>query len=169
MDITKTQQTLSKYSLWLMITTTIHHVYGAYIYHTPDRIHALAISIPVILLILYFDSRFSKSSPPHRTISTILYMVVIFVPTLLLIGVLEGIYNHIFKNILFSFRVSEHTIIHTFYGFYDPEIIEIPNDVFFEVTGIAQGFLAIPIAIYFARFSRYQINHHFSKDTEKKI
>jgi len=152
MDIVTTQQTVSKYSNWLMVTTSVHHIYGAYIYDTPERLHVLAISIPVILLTYFFDSYFRKTSPTHKNIMVLAYAAVIFVPSLLLIGVLEGVYNHILKNILYFSNVSEDTIINVFYHFYDAELVEMPNDFLFELTGVAQGVLAIPLALQFFRY-----------------
>lgn len=161
MDIVKTQEAVSKYSNWLMVTTSVHHIYGAYIYDTPERLHVLAISIPVMVLTYFFDGYFRKKAPPHKKIMVLLYAMVILVPSLLLIGVLEGVYNHILKNILFFSNVPEDTIINSFYYFYDDkstEMIEMPNDAIFELTGIAQGLLVIPLAIQFIRYISAQLS-----------
>lgn len=156
------QQMLSKYSNWLMITTSLHHVYGAYIYNTPERLHVLAVSIPVIIITYFFDRYFRKKTVPYKKVPTLLYAIVIFVPSLLLIGLLEGIYNHVLKNILFFSNVPEDTIKKTFYSFYEPELVEMPNDAIFELTGIFQGILAIALAIQFVRFVSKQL--HPGKD-----
>jgi hypothetical protein len=80
----------------------------------------------------------------------------------------EGIYNHILKNVLYFVGVGEETIIHKFYGFYEPGIVEMPNDVFFELTGVAQGFLAISIAVHLVRFNRNLLMDYLKMNTTSR-
>ena len=140
------QQQLSRYSNWLIITTS------AYIYNTPERLHVLAISIPVIALTLFFDYLFKKQPEPRSKLLVGLYGAVILIPSLVLIGILEGVYNHIFKNLLFFSNVPEDIIKKVFFGFYDPALVEMPNDIIFELTGMLQGILTIPLAKLFIRY-----------------
>lgn len=51
---------VTRYSIALMAITSIHHAYGAYIYHTPWRLHVLMLSIPVIVLTMLLHRRLQK-------------------------------------------------------------------------------------------------------------
>lgn len=135
-----------------MITTSLHHIYGAYIYDTPERLHVLAISIPVMIITYIFDRYFRNKTFPYKIVPTILYSIVILIPSLILIGIFEGIYNHVVKNILFFANVPESVIRQDFYGSYEQELLEAPNDFIFELTGVAQGVLAVLLAIQLHRF-----------------
>jgi hypothetical protein len=56
------------------------------------------------------------------------------------IGLYEGGYNHVVKNILYFGGVSTETLDEIY-----PSVYELPNDFLFELTGIAQfitGFLS---------------------------
>lgn len=152
-----------------MITTSVHHIYGAYIYNTPGRLHVLAISIPVIVLTRFFDWYFKTRTPPYKKAPAFLYAVLIFAPSLLLIGVVEGLYNHVLKNILFFSNVPEETIRQVFYNAYDPALLEMPNDTIFELTGVIQGILVIPLVIQFIRFVSNQRNFSRKAETNRKL
>lgn len=140
----KTIERLRKVSLLsnvLMILTSIHHVYGAYRYHTPERLHVLFISIPVTMLTVLLGRRLVKNK---TGISKVLFSVFIFivtVPSLLLIGLFEGVYNHILKNVLYFAGTPDNVMRE----FFRSKLYEMPNDVFFEITGIAQGLIAVPL------------------------
>lgn len=58
-------------------------------------------------------------------------------------ALVEGGYNHVVKNIVY-FAAGEETTWQLFQPpLYDEHEIEMPNDIFFEVTGILQFPLAV--------------------------
>jgi len=128
------------YSTALMILTSIHHIYGAIIYETPWRLHVLLISVPVILatwLLKYFmTARSSRIAVVHFW----LLLIVTLVPSIGMIGLYEGMYNHLVKNIMFFGGASKETLVKLF----PPPTYEMPSDLWFEVTGIAQALLVVP-------------------------
>src|SRR5688572_31080207 len=89
------------YSVALAVLTTIHHVYGAVLYQTPWRLHILMMSIPVIILTLIFRRQLTKKDSDNKCFAFWAFYFISLVPSLGFIGVFEGIYNHLFKNIMF--------------------------------------------------------------------
>lgn len=142
-----TQSKVSLYSNILMVLTSVHHAYGAMIYHTPWRLHILFISVPVIVATLLMN-RLALTS--YRSLWTWGYGVLIFTASVLLIGSYEGLYNHLLKNVLYFGGLSAGSMAVLF----PPGMYELPNDVFFEITGMLQGIVVIPLAIYFMRWVR---------------
>lgn len=115
--------------------TSVHHVYGAIVYRTPWRLHAVALSAVALLVMLgalALSRRFSDRKL-GRAAGWVFWAVnaVVFV---LLIGCFEGAYNHVLKNVLWlsGLPLSELRIL------FPPPTYELPNDVFFELTGVAQ-------------------------------
>ena len=66
------------------------------------------------------------------------------------IGLFEGGYNHAAKDILFVSGTSEALMRQLF----PPPLYEMPNDVFFEITGVAQFPLALWAAYEMSRLLR---------------
>lgn len=126
---------LLTYIASLVALTGIHHIYGAIIYKTPWRLHTLFINIPFFLLV-YFSffirkktkSRLLVKLLKHSTAMTVIILWVFWV------GLFEGVYNHILKNIVFFSGLSRSILL----TLYPSEIYEMPNDFFFEFTGIIQ-------------------------------
>ncbi|PSL29058.1 hypothetical protein [Chitinophaga ginsengisoli] len=146
------QQKVTLFSILLMMLTSIHHVYGAIVYHTPWRLHLLFLSIPVIALTLVLDRLLT---PTHnRPWIFRSYLVLTLLASIILIGVFEGLYNHVLKNILFAAGLPENAMG----KLYPPGIYEMPDNLFFEITGVLQGGIAIVLIIYFIRLIR---NTHY--------
>lgn len=148
---------LKKVTFWsilLMLMTSVHHVYGAYIYHTPWRMHVLLISIPVIIItwLLYQALKRGKG---HRAVFW-LYWIVTLIPSLGMIGLFEGVYNHVLKNILYFTGGTRATLDNLF----QPGIYELPNDFLFEFTGILQGVIVVPLIGQFIRLTRVVLIKH---------
>ena len=91
---------LAWYSIALMILTTIHHIYGAAIYNTPWRLHVLTISIPVAGLTFIVYWVLVRNRSKNRFLFW-LFIAVTLLVSIGMFGVVEGIYNHGLKNILF--------------------------------------------------------------------
>ena len=142
--------TVSRLSVALMVLTSIHHAYGAMIYNTPWRLHILMISVPVIIFTGIFYYWFLKKGIRTRSVFFGVYLVSTLVASVALIGLFEGVYNHLLKNALFYTGVSHQTLIYLF----PPPTYEMPNDFWFEFTGVLQGIVAIPLTVSFIRLIR---------------
>jgi hypothetical protein len=126
-------------SVVLAILTTIHHVYGAVLYDTPWRLHILVMSIPVIILTLILERQLRKKELSSGCIKFWLLYFITLVPSLGFIGVFEGIYNHLLKNIMY-FGGAGDGLLQTLFP---APTYEMPNDLLFEITGVMQGVIAI--------------------------
>jgi hypothetical protein len=127
------------YSVALAILTTIHHVYGAVIYNTPWRLHILMMSIPVIILTLILERQLRKTGVSSKCVRFWLLYFITLVPSLGFIGVFEGIYNHLLKNLMY-FGGAGDGLLQTLFP---APTYEMPNDLLFEITGVMQGVIAI--------------------------
>ncbi len=141
-----TQTQVSKmawHSIALMSLTSIHHVYGAIIYSTPWRLHILMLSIPVTALTLLLKLYFFKKKGKYRWAFKSAFLFVTLVPSIGMIGVYEGLYNHVLKNILFFSGASQETL----QSMFPAPMYEMPNDFIFEVTGVMQGLIVVPMIV----------------------
>jgi hypothetical protein len=132
-----------------MIVTSIHHVYGAWIYNTPWRRHVLFVSVPVIIITVLLNRRLSKKEYSRSSFLFWLYWLITFI-AFIGIGLFEGIYNHLLKDILFYAGVDHAILLQMF----PPPAYEMPNEFFFEFTGVLQAFIFIPLAFYFFRLTK---------------
>ena len=136
-------QKTAAYSNALMALTSIHHIYGAYIYDTPWRLHVLALSIPVMILNWY-----AAKKGAGNTLILYTFGLANLIMSIVLIGIFEGMYNHVAKNVLYFSELNDSTMTRLF----PPPTYVMPNDFFFELTGIAQGLLAIPLLYFFIKW-----------------
>jgi hypothetical protein len=148
--MTQTQVTkIAWYSIVLMILTSIHHVYGAIIYSTPWRLHVLIISIPVIALTLLLRWLLFKNESKYRWFLTGFFILITLVPSIGMIGIFEGLYNHVLKNIFFFSGASQNTL----QSMFPAPKYEMPNDFIFELTGVLQGFIVVPMIVILTRLA----------------
>ncbi|WP_420578193.1 hypothetical protein [Ekhidna sp.] len=115
--------------LMVYLITSLHHVYGAWLYETPWRNHIAYqgftwLILSYIILIIYW-----KWGKVWLKWTFVIVAGFFFV---LAIGVYEGLYNHLLKNLLYFAGVGE-TILQSMYP---PPKYELPNDLLFEVTGV---------------------------------
>ena len=98
-------------SAGVLILTVIHHLYGAAIYATPWRHHVAVIVLPVLLVLIfaYGLHQWRPLTLPGK-ISMWLFMVLILLFSVGLIGLYEGGYNHLVKNVLFFGGVPRRTL-----------------------------------------------------------
>ena len=135
----------------IIILTVIHHLYGAAIYATPWRHHVAVIALPVLLvLILAYGVYRWRPLTLLSKISMWLFMVLILLFPVGLIGLYEGGYNHLVKNVLFFGGVPRPTLERLF----PPPTYEMPDDLWFEVTGVLQFLIALWAAYYLYRLWR---------------
>ena len=72
-----------------------------------------------------------------REIAFWVFTAVVLVVPVALIGLFEGAYNHALKNALY-FAGASSTLMNRLFP---PPTYELPNDVFFEATGVMQAVL----------------------------
>jgi len=122
------------WSVGTMIMTLMHHLYGAKIYDEPFRLHVALFAIPVIVVLLTTYSRYEKTA--NIVLKKIFFVIFLFVSifcSVAGIGIYEGGYNHVIKNILYFGGISTEILDQIY-----PSVYELPNDFIFELTGIAQ-------------------------------
>lgn len=147
--IMKTLQRTTFFTILLLVLTAVHHAYGAFVYHTPWRLHVLFVAIPVMILVYLFD-RLLRKYPDNRPIRVSYLLAVLLFP-LLLIGLYEGVYNHLIKNIIFLVTGNNSF----FKGLFPPPVYEAPDNVGFEITGILQAFVFYPLLTNFLQMIKF--------------
>lgn len=150
----KSLQRTTLFTALLLLLTSIHHVYGAIIYHTPWRLHILFIAIPVMILVFLLD--FLQRRYPHAPWLMVLYIVFVLLFPLLGIGLYEGVYNHLFKNIIFLVTGDNSF----FRMLFPPPAYEAPGDFWFEATGILQAFVFYPLVLNFRKMITFAVNSY---------
>ncbi len=132
-------------SIGVLVLTSIHHSYGAYVYQTPWRHHVTVIAIPVIVILVgALTIVRSSTHSMRRGIATWIFTLVVIVIPIAWIGLFEGGYNHVLKNLLYFGGVSAERLR----ALFPPPTYEMPSSVFFEVTGIAQFPMALVAAYW---------------------
>lgn len=135
------QSVIANASVYLL--TSLHHYYGAIVYNTPWRKDVafngaaiMLVALICLLLYRYFNKRAFLA----------IYLLLTFLVFSLGIGIFEGAYNHLLKDLLYFSGMK----LTTWRMFYPAPTYEIPDNVIFESTGIAQLFVAL-IQIYYLR------------------
>lgn len=138
------------YSNILMGITSIHHIYGAFVYNTPWRLHVLAISIPVIIFSLIISRFLTTSQSNLNRLLQWIFWLAVLIFSVVLIGAYEGVYNHAFKNLVHFTGVSDSLQRQLF----PPPKYVMPNNLIFELTGIMQAVIFVPLIKAFIHLSR---------------
>lgn len=137
-------------ALAVLVLTAVHHVYGAIVFETPWRLHILHAAIPVAIIIvaaLYFGQH-SRETRRGRLLIRLAIVVILAFPVGL-IGVYEGGYNHLVKTIVY-FAAGRDAAL----ALFPPPTYEMPSDVLFEATGIAQFPLAVWAIVQVRRLAK---------------
>lgn len=124
-----------------LLLTAVHHLYGASVYNTPWRMQVAFVAAPgmiVIALSLFAATRYAGTTPGR--VSAWLAIVVIALVPIAAIGLFEGAYNHLLKNVLYFSGASRELMVRLF----PPPTYEIPDNWFFEITGVLQFFVSLP-------------------------
>ena len=156
------QNKVSLYSNVLMILTSIHHAYGAIVYHTEWRFHVLLLSVPVIIVTLFLNRLLNKRGYTYNNYLFWIYWIIILLASIVAIGVFEGVYNHILKNIIYFGGFPKNWMDKLF----PSGVYEMPDNLFFEITGMLQGVMAILLIKYFIQLTRNVLN---SKNLEQSF
>ena len=125
----------------VLLLTTVHHLYGARVYRTPWRRHAAIVSTlataviggSLILLRRNGTATTGKLAFWVFTGANLAFPVVGF-------GLFEGGYNHLAKDLLY-FSGTSPTVMRRLFP---PPRYEMPDNLFFEVTGVLQ---VVPAAV----------------------
>jgi hypothetical protein len=130
---------LAYYSVGSIGLTLVNHLYGSIIYDDPFRLHVTIVAVPVaaILLASYMIYTTTRNAVLKK-VQWIVFLTFTCVFSIAAIGMYEGGYNHVLKNLLYFGGVST-SILDRLY----PAIYELPNDLIFELTGVAQFVTAI--------------------------
>lgn len=131
-------------ALAVLALTAAHHIYGAIVYETPWRLHVAVVAPIAALAIgrcLYVGG--SRQGTRSGTMWTRTALALVLIVPVGLIGLVEGGYNHVVKNLaywLFGTQAAR--------AMFPAPAYEMPNDFLFEVSGIAQFPLAL-LVIHF--------------------
>jgi len=126
-------------ALSVLALTIVHHVYGAIVYHTAWRLH-VAVAAPIaalaIVRALYLGG--SKRGTQSGARWTRIAVAMVLILPVGMIGLVEGGYNHLVKTLVFlaSGEAAARTL-------FPPPVYEMPHDLLFEASGIAQ----LPLAL----------------------
>lgn len=130
------------WALAVVAMTAIHHIYGAIAFETPWRLHIVFIALPIGLAIVVALLVAARGRGTGRGRGGLwIAAALIFGFCVFAIGIYEGGYNHLVANIVYLAFGAE-----AFADFYDTSIHEVPVDLIFEVTGIAQFVVALAAA-----------------------
>jgi hypothetical protein len=136
-------------AITLLLLTSIHHVYGGYVYATPWRYHAVPVSVVTAVVILGALALWRRRpSALAGRIARIVFLLTTLAIPVISFGLFEGLYNHVVKNLLYFAGAPAAVLARLF----PPPTYEMPNDVFFEITGVLQ---VVPAAL--AAWSLYRI------------
>jgi len=133
-------------ALATLALTAAHHVYGGLIYATPWRLHGAVAALAIAAVIAVLAAR------PSRAARIALVVVVIAIPVLA-IGAFEGAYNHVLKNALYFAQAPHAVLVRLF----PPPTYELPDDVLFELSGMAQVIPAACALIAVIRLRRHAV------------
>ena len=152
---------LAFWTIALVMFTSIHHVYGGAIYSTSWRIlMPLFMFIPTLVLTLVLQYQAVKRSSRILLIGYVLLTIIAWV---IGVGIYEGGYNHVLKNVLYFSGTASDLMVKMFPPeFGGMKLYEsAPNDFLFEASGIATtifGFLVVSYMIPFVKRQWNRIN-----------
>lgn len=131
--------------------TAAHHVYGAILYETPWRHHAAVVGAvgSLVLWIAYLAYTRHREARRGRIALGVMAAVAGIV-AVLLIGLFEGFYNHVLKDVLYfaGLPLDVHRQL------FPPPKYELPNDVIFEISGVLQAVTGAYTALALVRLTR---------------
>jgi hypothetical protein len=143
------------HALAVLLITSIHHVYGAIVYHTPWRYHAVHVSVATALVMLGALALVrARAGTMLARVAWWTFVLVTAAVPILMIGGFEGVYNHLVKNVVYFGGAPTEWLTRLF----PPPKYEMPNNLFFEVTGILQIVPAVSAAWLLARLSASPAN-----------
>jgi hypothetical protein len=122
--------------------TSIHHVYGAYVYRTHWRLHAVVLAAAAAVVIAGARAVMRSQNDALRRFGRRTLAVVTLTVPIAGLGLFEGGYNHLAKNLLFFGGASKAWLL----ALFPAPTYELPNDFLFELTGVFQVVPAVVAA-----------------------
>ncbi len=105
--------------------------------------HVVYVAVPAAIVIVAALGLASlRRGLPIGRRAALFAVVAILVLPVVGIGLYEGGYNHVLKNVVYFAMGKEQAL-----AMFPPPIYELPSDLFFELTGVAQFPLSILAAI----------------------
>jgi hypothetical protein len=147
------------WALGVIALTGVHHAYGAFVYDTPWRLHILDVGIPIgALIAAALSLAWWRAGTAVGRVALWAGVATVIVFPVLLIGIYEGGFNHLAKNIAYLGwgldgvatlnAVGGNALVEAIVQFalgHDAyvemaasDLLEPPGDSFFELTGVAQ-------------------------------
>ncbi|MEN7551786.1 hypothetical protein AAG747_27975 [Rapidithrix thailandica] len=100
----------------------------------------LFFALPIIVILGITYQIFQKQpSTVSGKVAIGIFLTVTLLASIGMIGLYEGGYNHLLKNILYYGGMSQNALKQ----FFPPPTYEMPNDFWFEFSGILQFFTGI--------------------------
>jgi hypothetical protein len=124
-----------RYGYGILVLTSVHHAYGAYIYASPWRLHVVALAITAATAIGTAAAILRRYQT--RIAGTFAFWSLVAVTLAFpfaMIGFFEGGYNHLLKDALY-FGGASRELLQTLFP---APAYELPDSLFFELTGVAQ-------------------------------
>ena len=166
---TPTERFMQRVAWWalaVLVLTGVHHAYGAAIYHTPWRLHVVFISALTAAAILGSLRAFRRRAADLSSrIAFWAFVAVVLAVPVAGIGAFEGGYNHALKNALY-FSGASTTVMRRLFP---PPAYELPDDVFFEFTGVLQLVLAVVTGRHLLRLVRERRRGQEVSTSEERI
>ena len=135
-------------SIGLLVLTAMHHYYGGLIYRSNFRFHVAVFGGVGAVAILGILLAHRTGSDSVLSNLTFWWLAIFIATTVGVIGMMEGGYNHLLKNVLYFSNASSPLTLRLFplsSGYV------MPNNALFEITGLLQFFVALPAGYYFLR------------------
>lgn len=122
------------WALGVLAITIVHHVYGAWLFATPFRLHIAFVAVPAMLLIPVLVRTARLGAGPAAGWAAAGAHLLMGGFAIAAIGIYEGGYNHLLPNLQYLAGI-EHTLRA---GLYEP-----PDDLVFQGTGMLQFAVAV--------------------------
>jgi len=117
-----------------LLLTAVHHAYGAYLYDTPWRLHIVPAALAAAVVIGLSGAVLRRNREGVAdTVAFGIWCVALIFP-FGMIGFVEGGYNHVLKDLLYFEGASSEVMR----ALFPAPVYEMPNDFFFEFTGVLQ-------------------------------
>lgn len=155
--VNKTSNRLAWGTIAIVLFSTIHHIYGGLEYNTSWRIiMPIFFFLPMLIITLLLQSLILKVQ--NKFIISV-YVLIVIVGWIGILGIGEGGYNHVVKNVMYFTGASE-SIMSKMYPseFGGTKLFEKPNNWFFEISGILTTLFGLYIAYYLKKLIQFLRN-----------
>ncbi|MGE0406368.1 MAG: hypothetical protein AB7O65_08715 [Candidatus Korobacteraceae bacterium] len=124
----------------VLVLTSVHHLYGAWRFATPWRVHVAHIGVTFsAVLIASLILAYTKRGFRIGRFGLWVFLLTTMVVCVLQFGIYEGGYNHLLKIILHWSGLPDSQ----WRALYPASLYEPPEDFWFELTGVLQ----LPVAL----------------------